>query len=183
MEKAESKPNKLYMCERAEDHIIGDPGRESQLETRSFPLPDLSVYVMDADLTEEETARYCIGRDFVSGRAFFASSHAGGITATHRFTILSCRMDGERELFGAVRFPESQRFKVLDVWQYEGHTQILLLHVPREWALIGSFELDDPETLIRRWRSIFRSVVAMLPVPGTTFGDFLGRENYPAPGD
>ena len=124
--------------------------------------------------TPEEAAEFQVGQ-IVRNAAFTdATSWVGGMVTTHRFSILSNHFDRRRRSMartGAIVANRDSHFKVLDIYEHEGKTQILLLHLPDDyrWKWMAW-------TWICRWTSwpIAGSVSPPRPTPNQFRGDKSG---------
>lgn len=109
-------------------------------------LPGLTMFVRDVDLSPVCAKQYKPGMIIMERGFTDASNHVMGMITSHRFAILSNHVadfrayehDTNWGLFVAQR---GSHFKVLDVYEYQGETQILLLHLPDDnrWTLFQNW--------------------------------------------
>lgn len=107
-------------------------------------LPGLTNHVRDVNLDPEVAALYKPGM-IIRDKAFIgASKRVGGLATTHRFSIFSNHMVDISEYeqgtnWGLCVADHESRFKVLDVYEYEGKTQITLIHLLDDdrWRIFG----------------------------------------------
>lgn len=118
----------------------------------------LHMYVLDINLNPEEEKKYTEGLIFREKHWLEVCSRIQGMKTCHRYTILSNHIldvqDG-KESRKVVR--ENGYFKVLDVYSYQGKTQILLLHLPEDnrWRDFEEVTFLFEEHLIRDSRLYF----------------------------
>lgn len=109
----------------------------------------IGLFVRDCDLSPEAVARYSPGTILREPGYTYATNRIGGIPTSHRVSILSNHMldlgadaaDPRTRDCGICMADRGSRFKVLDVYEKDGKTQILLLHL-----------MDD-----ERWRAYMNS--------------------------
>ena len=145
-------------------------------------FPGLTMFVRDLDLPPALEERYKPGRILREKGFTDASCRVMGMVTTHRFAILSNHMAdlGAYEhgtnwgLFVANR---SAHFKVLDVYEYQGRTQILLLHLPDDdrWRIFEDVTFSIEEQLIETSRQRFEKKAFLPPVPELAKEDWLAR--------
>lgn len=145
-------------------------------------LPGLTMYVRDVNLPPELAAKYKL-QTIIMERGFTdASSRVMGMITSHRYAILSNHMAdfGEYELdtnWGLHVARYNAHFKVLDVHEYQGKTQILLLHLPDDnrWKLFENVKLSVEDQLIEESRKRFENKSFQDPVPELTTEDWFAR--------
>ena len=145
---------------------------ESLQETINEILPGLAMYVRDVDLNRKCVEAYRPGMILMERGFTDASARVMGMNTTHRITILSNHMadfgDAEHDtnwnLFVA---NHGAHFKVLDVYEYQGKTQILLLHLPDDdrWKIFETVTLSLEEKLIDDSRKRFENKCVLEVVP------------------
>lgn len=126
-------------------------------------LPELTMYVRDADLDRKTVARYAPGILIHEVHATVASRRVGGMQGSVRFAILSNHMhertkpkaDLEQGIYSA---PWYSRFLVLDVYRHWGSTQILLLHCPNDdrWQLFARARIRGIDDIVRQSQDFFK---------------------------
>lgn len=145
---------------------------ESLQATINEILPGIAMYVRDVDLNKKCAEAYQPGMILMERGFTDASARVMGMNTTHRFTILSNHMadfgdvehDTNWNLFVA---NHGAHFKVLDVYEYQGRTQILLLHLPDDdrWKLFKTVTLSLEEKLIDDSRKRFENKCVLEVVP------------------
>lgn len=145
-------------------------------------LPGLTMYVRDVDLPPVCAEKYVPGMIIKELGFTDASCRVMGMVTTHRFAILSNHMAdfGQFEHgtnWGLFVAQNGAHFKVLDVYEAGGRTQILLLHLPDDprWKLFDGVTLSLEEQLIESCRQRFESKLQTEPVPELTRPDWLAR--------
>ncbi len=130
-------------------------------------LAGLRLFVRDVDLTEEQAAQYAVG-DIIFERGYTeATGLIGGIPTSHRFAILSNHMtdistmssSDEVRSWGLFVARPGSRFKVLDISECRGKTQILLLHLPDDenWRLFSGVSYEIESEYVKRSLEDFTS--------------------------
>lgn len=155
-------------------------------DTMNEILPGLTMYVRDVDLPPVCAEQYKPGRIILERGFTDASCRVMGMVTTHRYAILSNHMAnlGAFEhgtnwgLFVANR---NAHFKVLDVYDYQGRTQILLLHLPDDarWKLFENLTFSIEEQLIASSRQRFESKALLPPAPELAKEDWIARCAFP----
>ena len=149
-------------------------------------LPGLTMYVRDVDLSPVLAAKY-EPQTIIMERGFTdASCRVMGMITTHRYAILSNHMadfgkfehDTNWGLFVA---RHNAHFKVLDVYEYQGKTQILLLHLPddKRWKMFDNVKLSIEDQLIEDSRKRFENKSVQKPAPELITKDWLARCSAP----
>ena len=149
-------------------------------------LPGLTMYVRDVNLPPACAEQYKPGRIILERGFTDASCRVMGMVTTHRYAILSNHMAnlGAFEhgtnwgLFVANR---NAHFKVLDVYEYRGRTQILLLHLPDDdrWSHFENITFSIEEQLIDTSRQRFENKAFLQPIPELAKEDWLARCAFP----
>lgn len=111
-----------------------------------------------------------------------AIKRLGGIATTYRFAIFSNHMADLSEFehgtnWGlCVAAPES-RFKVIDVYEHEGKTQIALLHLLDDdrWRIFTNAEFKMPGLDVDGIRARFEARCSQDPIPELVTKEWLDR--------
>ncbi len=155
-------------------------------QTINDTLSGLSRYVRDVNLDPGIAALYKPGMIIREPGFTDASSLAMGMMTSHRYLILSNHMSDFAEFkhekdWGLFVASRDAHFKVLDVYEFEGKTQILLLHLPDDsrWKLFERMEIDSEEDLISTSRSHFEKSSLLEPSPDLTSRNWLNRTVNP----
>ena len=149
-------------------------------------LPGLTMYVRDVNLSLVCAKKY-EPQTIIMERSFTdASSRVMGMVTTHRYAILSNHMAdfGEFEHgtnWGLFVARNNAHFKVLDIYEYQGRTQILLLHLPddRRWKLFENVKLSIEDQLIKDSRERFENKSVQNPIPELITKEWLARCSSP----
>ncbi len=159
-----------------------NPNVELLQSTVDEILPGLTLFVRDCDLSPVCAPRYEPGTILMERGFTDASNRVMGMVTTHRIAILSNHMmdfqpyehDTNWGLFVA---RNNSHFKVLDVYEYEGKTQILLFHLPDDdrWRLFENTVLSVEEQLITDCRKRFEDKSRKEPVPELATQAWLDR--------
>ena len=99
-------------------------------------LPGLTIYVRDVDLDSNLSAIYKAGMIIMERGFTDASCRVMGMKTTHRYSILSNHMVDFQEYehgtnWGLFVAQPNAHYKVLDVYEFQGKTQILLMHLEK----------------------------------------------------
>lgn len=159
-----------------------------ELNTRRFAevideiLPGLSMYVRDVNLSPAIAGKYKPDMIIMEPGFTDASSRVMGMITTHRFAILSNHMvdlgtyehDTNWGLFVA---RTNAHFKILDIYEYQGRTQILLLHLPDDnrWKIFKNVKIFLEDQIIADSRKRFENKSVQDPVPELAKEDWLER--------
>ena len=149
-------------------------------------LPGLQLFARDINLTPEEVACYRVG-EVVRNPAFTdATCRVGGMVTTHRFSILSNHLFDLSKAehgtnWGLHVANRDSHFKVLDIYEHEGKTQILLLHLPDDyrWKWLENLTIHLPGNLVDDCRSRFLNKAFGEPIPEVTSDDWMERCGFP----
>ena len=149
-------------------------------------LPGLQLFARDINLTPEEAACYKVG-EVVRNPAFTdATCRVGGMVTTHRYSILSNHMMDLSSMeqgtnWGLCIANRDSHFKVLDIYEHEGKTQILLLHLPHDyrWKWLEDLTIHLPGNLVDDCRSRFLNKAFGEPIPELTSEDWMERCGFP----
>lgn len=143
-------------------------------------LPGLQIFVRDVNLSAEAAAKYKVGI-IIQERAFCdASDRVGGLIMTHRFAILSnhCLKAGQYvndNNWGLHICQKGSFFKVIDVYEYAGRTQIALLHLLEEdWHLFQNVDCNAFD-LVTMCRERFEKKCLSSPIPELATKEWLER--------
>ena len=149
-------------------------------------LPGLTMYVRDVNLAPELAANY-EPQTIIMERGYTdASCRVMGMITTHRFAILSNHMADFSEYehdtnWGLFIARHNAHFKVLDIYEYQGKTQILLLHLPDDsrWKMFENVKLSVEEQFIEDSRKRFENKSVQDPVPELVTEEWLARCSAP----
>lgn len=149
-------------------------------------LPGLTMYVRDVNLPAEIAAKYETGMIIREKGFTDASNRVMGMVTTHRYAILSNHMGDMREYehdtnWGLFVAKNNSHFKVLDVYEYQGKTQILLLHLPDDnrWSMFENVKLSIEDEFIPDCRRRFENKCLGEAVPELTTEVWLDRCSFP----
>lgn len=149
-------------------------------------LPGLANHVRDVNLDPKIAELYKPGI-ILREKAFVdASRRVGGMVTTHRFAILSNHMADFIQFehdtnWGLCVAQCESHFKVMDVYEYNGKTQITLLHLLDDdrWRLFANAEFDMPGLHIEEIRARFEEKCDAEAIPELTTEQWLDRCSFP----
>ena len=153
-------------------------------------LPGMFMLVRDVNLSTADAARYIPGMIIKELGYTDASCRVMGMVTSHRFAILSNHFRDisayEHGTWGlCVALPDGH-YKVLDVYKFEGHTQILLHHLldDERWEWFKHLRLnlggqDLEEQWIEDCRKRFEYKSQQKPVSELSTNDWLARCSWP----
>lgn len=149
-------------------------------------LPGLANHARDVNLAPEVAALYKPGLILRDRGIVDASGRIGGMVTTHRFAILSNHMADISQFehgtnWGLCIAKPDSHFKVIDVYEYRGKTQITLLHLldDERWRMFENVEFDAPGLSIEDIRSRFEARCREEPIPELTTETWLERCEWP----
>jgi hypothetical protein len=147
-------------------------------------LPGLQIFVRDINMSPEFINTYQPGM-IIKERGFVdASARVGGMITSCRYAILSNHMKDLSSLehgtnWGLAVASDNSYFKVIDVFQENGKTQITLLHLlNEEWLPFQNLELREPN-LAQMSRDRFLAKYQSEPIAELTTEAWLDRCKYP----
>lgn len=148
-------------------------------------LNDLVYVVRDCNLPDFIAEKYKPGL-IIREKGFCDATYIiGGMTTTHRFTILS------NQFFDLSAFDEKKRglcttnrdarFKVLDKFTVDGKTQITLLELPRDdrWKNYQQMTYITEKRIAIDARERFVLLAKADPLPETNTPELLDRFSFP----
>lgn len=145
-------------------------------------LPGLAMFVRDVDLPSACQEKYKPEMIIMERGFTDASNRVMGMVTTHRFAILSNHMADFRPYehgtnWGLFVAQCGSHFKVLDVYEFQGRTQITLLHLPDDerWKLFEEVKISLEDQIAEMSRQRFETKSVMDPVPELTTKMWLDR--------
>ena len=166
----------------ANNSIVNRNSAEYMIYEQTYA--NAQLYVRDTNLSKKQEEMYERGK-IIQERGFVdATSKIGKMTTTHRFAILSNHMADlsqfEKETdWGIHTANANSQFKILDVYTFEGKTQILILH------LIDGFEVifEDDKTIkseyVEKARKSFEESFEKEAIESVNGKDWLERCSFP----
>lgn len=149
-------------------------------------LPGLTMYVRDVNLSPICAQKYEPGMIIMEPGFTDASNRVMGMVTSHRFAILSNHMGDFRKYeqdtnWGLFVATHGAHFKVLDKFEFQARTQILLLHLPDDsrWKMFDNVKLSIEDHLVEDSRDRFKSKIGKDPVPELTTDVWLDRCSAP----
>lgn len=149
-------------------------------------LPGLANHVRDANLDPKIAELYKPGI-ILREKAFVdVSCRVGGMVTTHRFAIFSNHMMDFSQFehdtnWGLCVAQRESHFKVIDVYEYNGKTQIALLHLLDDdrWRLFANAELDIPGLHVEEIRARFEEKCDAEVISELATEQWLDRCSFP----
>ncbi len=140
------------------------------------------MFVRDVNLSSECASKYTTGM-IIKERGFTdASRRVMGMVTSHRYSILSNHMADLSAFehgtnWGLCVGQSGSHFKVLDIYDFRGKTQILLLHLPDDdrWKLFEDVSFSIEEQIIQSSRQRFENKAFSDPIPELTSDAWLDR--------
>ena len=149
-------------------------------------FPGLTMYVRDVDLAPQVAAKYEPGMIIMERGFTDASCRVMGMVTSYRFAILSNHMADLSQYehgtdWGLHVARLNAHFKVLDVYSFQGRTQILLLHLPDDnrWRLFENVNFSIEAQLIEDSRKRFENKSVLEAVPELATEEWLKRCSSP----
>lgn len=123
------------------------------------------VLFADADLTPEQASRYALGMLVREPEALRVTRSNDAPAGRFRFAVAT---NSAAEEDGSLVIPGGARFKVLDICEHDGRTQIALLHLPGDerWRLFGEVEFSSERDAVDACRSTFEDALSGEPAQG-----------------
>jgi hypothetical protein len=149
-------------------------------------FPGLTLYYRDTDLSSELISRYKKGSILLEP-AFTDCSYLGGRpTGNTRYLIASSKaadlgkVQPDVSKYGMMVLNAGAFFKVLDIYEIDGFTQILLLHIPSH--TVDFFKITNSnleQTVIEKCRALFEKRMTDPEVEILTTDDWKSRVDFP----
>ena len=166
------------------EEIKQDKNAYERLANDTFP--GLTMYVRDVNLPKECAIKYSTGM-IIKERGFTdASRRVMGMITSYRYSILSNHMADLSAFehgtnWGLCVGQAGSHFKVLDIYEFRGKTQILLLHLPDDerWKMFEDLSFSIEEQLIQTSRQRFENKAFSDPIPELTSAAWLDRCKEP----
>ena len=146
----------------------------------------LAIFCRDLELSKELIAKYHPNQ-IIMERGFVDLSYKiGGLTKNCRYLVASSQgknlsmFDPQAQTFGHVLLRSGSFFKVLDIQQMQGKTQILLLNIPEEGAQIfEKMKVNIEDEIIAKAVDIFEENLKDEPIPALQTQEWLERTSFP----
>ena len=142
----------------------------------------LTMYVRDVNLSPQYFQQYKVGMVIREPGFIDASNCIAGMHTTHRFTILSNRMRPltkfEREMgWGLHTSGANAYFKILDIYEVNGKTQIVLLHLLDDyrWRFFQNEESSLEADIVLDLREKFKQALLKEEIPELSSEEWLKR--------
>ena len=149
-------------------------------------FPGLTLYYRDTDLSSELIANYQ-AKQILLEPAFIDCSYLGGYpTGNLRYLIASnkaadlSRLQPEVAKYGMMVINAGSFFKVLDIYEIDGYTQVLLLQIPSQ--AVDFFKITNSnleQTVIDKCRALFEKRMTDEIILALTEDDWKQRIDFP----
>ena len=167
--------------------------KEKVEEIINWTLPGLTMYYRDTQLETEVIGKYKIGEVFRSQTFVDVSGFAGKLTKNCRFIFASSKAAPLYKINPATAkwqlhsINANSYFKVLDIYQKEGKTQIFCLHIPASGIdlfkisefKIGENENDIEKQIIEKARISLDQKLNLETVKALEENEWLKRTDFP----
>ena len=143
-----------------------------------------SRYFRDVNLSEDIAGKYEIGQ-ILTERAFLdATDKIGGLLTTHRYLILSSYMADFSKLekdtnWGLHAANRDSRFKVIDIYEFDGKTQIALVQLPEGFESVFENTLKIEKEIVEELRHEFKKTLKSEPIPEVNTPEWYLRCSFP----
>lgn len=150
----------------------------------SSVLGRCSMYVRDVNLKKELAQKYKPGQVIREKGFVDATDRIGAMTTTHRYAILSYQMADFTKFekgtnWGIHVAKAGSTFKVLDIYEFEGKTQILLIHVPDGFEDAFNMGADLIKQTVSESRESFRKALSSEVIEEVNSPEWLERLKFP----
>lgn len=156
------------------------------IDLANLVFSGMKRYTRDVNLKPDQFNQYKVGQVLIEKGFTDASAYFEGMVTTHRFTIISNHMSDLSEFehgtgWGLHVATSGSHFKVLDIYQYKGKTQILLLHLPNDyrWRFYINATFPQECALIDVSRDSFKMKAFKNARSSLTTEDWLKRCQFP----
>jgi hypothetical protein len=148
--------------------------------------PGLQMLVRDARLPAPVLASYRVGMVIREHAYTDMTSRVMGMVLPHRYAILSNHVADFSQYehgtgWGLHVAARGSHFKVLDVFQHQGKTQILLLHLPDDenWVHFQDTVVSIDEELVETSRERFVANCSLEPIRELSTEEWMERCAFP----
>lgn len=159
---------------------------ENSEEIINWTYPGATLYYKDCDLSPAIAEKFTKGKLIRNGYYLDVSCRGGGMKFNTRFLIASAKaaklykVNPDNERFGHCCINVNSYFKVLDVYEREGKTQIFLLHIPaRGLKYFESINSNWDEDFIEKARKSLDDKIHLEPISDLLEPSWLERTNFP----
>ncbi len=142
------------------------------------------LFVRDTNLTRKQEEKYITGK-IIQERAFVDSTpKIGRMTTSHRYAIFSNHIkdlsEYEKESdWGLHTMAANSQFKILDVYEYEGKTQIVLLHLIDGFSSVFEDDWTIKSEFVEKAREIFEKSFEKEVIESVNSEMWLQRCEFP----
>jgi hypothetical protein len=145
---------------------------------------NLGVFVRDTEVSPENSAKYQPGLIFREKGLTYASFRVGGLAANHRFVIYSNHMfrkTPDPQNYGLFLADKGAFFKVIGRHDEEGHSWIILLHLPPApfWKVFQDLESPVDADMVTSVVDFLKEMTRNPPIPELTTEEWVDSCKYP----
>lgn len=149
-------------------------------------FPGLTLLYRDTDLSSDLISKYKVGQ-IIHERGFTDTSRLGGGLKTNlRYLIASAQgrdlsmFDPNSAKWGLILISSGGYFKVLDIYEKNGKTQILLLNIPETGVeLFSSTTTNVEQQVIEKGRQSFDEIINAEPIAELVTNEWKERVQFP----
>lgn len=145
----------------------------------------LAIFCRDLDLDESLIAKYQPNQ-ILQERGFTDVTHKiGGFGKNCRYLVASSKgkdlsMFSQNPELGHIVIQSGAFFKVLDIQQEDGKTQILLLNIPQEGvSIFGTSKINLEDQIVEKGIEVFKKHIASDPLKELQSKDWVERTSFP----
>jgi hypothetical protein len=157
----------------------------------NWTLPNLSYFYRDTELEKSITDMYVVGQIIRSATFVDVSAIAAGLKQNVRFVFASSKAAPVYEInpnvakYKMFTINMNSFFKVLDVYEFDGKTQILLLHIPAtgiDFFVKGKVMLrgeDVEQQIVQKSRIKFKTLLTTPVINVLQEKKWLDKTSFP----
>ncbi len=155
-------------------------------EIFNWTYPGATLYYKDCELNVSVIEQFTKARILRNGYFLDVTCKGAGIKFNTRFLIASAKaanlyeINPDNEKYGHCCINANSYFKILDVYELKGKTQIFLLHIPAQgisYFRKANSNMDD--FFIQKARLSFDEKCEMEPLPELLETGWVKRTNFP----
>ncbi|MBR4448365.1 NADAR family protein [Methanobrevibacter sp.] len=165
------------------DHPEEDPQSPEYQIIRQI-LQGGSRYVRDVDLDDALAGKYEAGQILTEKAFVDATPKIGGMLTSHRYLIISQYMADLSQFehgtgWGLHTAARNSRFKVLDVYTFNGKTQIVLAQLPDGFEEVFETTSSLERKIVVKIRKEFKETLKFDPIDEVNTPEWRQRVSFP----
>lgn len=154
----------------------------------NWAYPGATLYYKDCELSAKVRNQFSVGKILRNGYMLDMSSRGGGMSSRFntRFLIASSKaaklyeLNPDNTKYGHCCLNIDSYLKVLDVYEWNGKTQLFLLHIPSKGVDFFRRATTNLDTgIIAKAREGFEQKLAMEPIPELLEKFWVDRVDFP----